>query len=60
MLQDNYAFILYSEVNGSKMGAIIDPVEPEKVLKVADDNGVTITQALIVCPTFYHIPLNSL
>ncbi|CAO3681698.1 unnamed protein product [Umbelopsis vinacea] len=39
VLQDNYAYLLIDE--DTKKVAIVDPVEPSKVLKVVNHNGVT-------------------
>ncbi|RQM10272.1 hypothetical protein B5M09_010984 [Aphanomyces astaci] len=44
VLNDNYSYLLIDEA--SKTCAAIDPVEPEKVLRAADENNVTITLVL--------------
>ena len=43
-LQDNYAYILYDEL--SKRAAVIDPVEPLKVLSVIKNLGLAVQMVL--------------
>ncbi|XP_031496679.1 hydroxyacylglutathione hydrolase cytoplasmic-like [Nymphaea colorata] len=48
-LEDNYAYLIIDE--SSRDAAVVDPVEPEKVLKVADENGVV---PKLVLTTHHH------
>lgn len=43
-LQDNFSYLLIC--NKTKKCAVVDPVEPEKVLKAAQEAGVTVTTVL--------------
>ncbi|XP_058183754.1 hydroxyacylglutathione hydrolase cytoplasmic [Rhododendron vialii] len=43
-LEDNYAYIIIDEA--TKEGAAVDPVEPDKVLGVAKENGVELKSVL--------------
>ncbi|GJW49785.1 hydroxyacylglutathione hydrolase, cytoplasmic, partial [Tanacetum coccineum] len=36
-LEDNYAYLVIDEK--TKQGAVVDPVEPEKVISVAKEHG---------------------
>ncbi|XP_031498433.1 hydroxyacylglutathione hydrolase cytoplasmic-like isoform X1 [Nymphaea colorata] len=49
-LEDNYAYLIIDESSGE--AAVVDPVEPEKVLKVANDNGVSTVK--LVLTTHHH------
>jgi len=44
VLTDNYAYLVYDE--HTKIAAAVDPAEPEKVIKAAKNEGVTITTIL--------------
>ena len=44
VLEDNYAYIIKDTTNN--VAAVVDPVEPEKLLKVAKEHRVTITTIL--------------
>lgn len=48
-LDDNYMYLIIDE--SSKDAAVVDPVEPEKILKVVSDEGVNLTSVLT---THYH------
>ncbi|KAM7494689.1 hypothetical protein LguiB_029298 [Lonicera macranthoides] len=48
-LEDNYSYMIIDEA--TKEGAVVDPVEPEKVLQVAKDNGVDLK---LVLTTHHH------
>ncbi|XAR66056.1 Hydroxyacylglutathione hydrolase [Bertholletia excelsa] len=48
-LEDNYSYIIIDDA--SKEGAVVDPVEPEKVLRVSKDNGVELK---LVLTTHHH------
>jgi len=43
-LEDNYMYVVIDD--GSKQACVVDPVNPEKVMKVLQDEGVTVTAAL--------------
>ncbi|CAN6467560.1 unnamed protein product [Victoria cruziana] len=49
-LEDNYAYLVIDESSGE--AAVVDPVEPEKVLKAANDNGVSTVK--LVLTTHHH------
>ncbi|KAK9913893.1 hypothetical protein M0R45_037697 [Rubus argutus] len=48
-LEDNYAYLIIDE--STKEAAAVDPVEPEKVLKAAQEHGV---QVKLVLTTHHH------
>lgn len=48
-LEDNYSYLIIDD--GTKEAAVVDPVEPEKVLKVADEHGAAIK---LVLTTHHH------
>ncbi|CAB4271112.1 unnamed protein product [Prunus armeniaca] len=48
-LEDNYAYLIIDE--STKEAAAVDPVEPEKVLKAAQEHGVDIK---LVLTTHHH------
>ncbi|XP_010278945.1 PREDICTED: hydroxyacylglutathione hydrolase cytoplasmic [Nelumbo nucifera] len=48
-LEDNYSYIIIDET--SKEAAVVDPVEPEKILRVAAENGVDLK---LVLTTHHH------
>ncbi|KAF7816579.1 hydroxyacylglutathione hydrolase cytoplasmic [Senna tora] len=48
-LEDNYSYLIVDE--STKEGAVVDPVEPEKVLKVASSHGVNLK---LVLTTHHH------
>ncbi|TKY73966.1 Hydroxyacylglutathione hydrolase [Spatholobus suberectus] len=48
-LQDNYSYLIVDE--STKEGAVVDPVEPEKVLEAANSHGVNLK---LVLTTHYH------
>ncbi|XP_054792510.1 hydroxyacylglutathione hydrolase cytoplasmic-like [Prosopis cineraria] len=48
-LEDNYSYLIVDE--STKEGAVVDPVEPEKVLEVANSHGVDIK---LVLTTHHH------
>ncbi|KAL6131737.1 hypothetical protein ACLB2K_070111 [Fragaria x ananassa] len=48
-LEDNYAYLIIDE--STKEAAVVDPVEPEKVLKAAQEHGA---QVKIVLTTHHH------
>lgn len=48
-LEDNYSYIIIDEI--SKEAAVVDPVEPEKVLQVANEHGVHLK---LVLTTHHH------
>jgi glyoxylase-like metal-dependent hydrolase (beta-lactamase superfamily II) len=43
-LSDNYMYMLIDE--GSKLCAVVDPVEPEKLIEKAKEEGVKLTTVL--------------
>ncbi|KAJ0466058.1 putative hydroxyacylglutathione hydrolase [Helianthus annuus] len=48
-LEDNYSYLVIDE--NTKQGAVVDPVEPEKVIGVAKENGVELK---LVLTTHHH------
>ncbi|KAL8192832.1 hypothetical protein R6Q57_027280 [Mikania cordata] len=48
-LEDNYSYLVIDE--DTKQGAVVDPVEPEKVIEVAKENSVELK---IVLTTHHH------
>ncbi|KAI3793136.1 hypothetical protein L1987_35750 [Smallanthus sonchifolius] len=48
-LEDNYSYLVIDEK--TKQGAVVDPVDPEKVIGVAKENGVELK---IVLTTHHH------
>ncbi|XP_023743954.2 hydroxyacylglutathione hydrolase cytoplasmic [Lactuca sativa] len=48
-LEDNYSYLVIDE--NTKQGAVVDPVEPEKIIKVAKENGVELK---LVLTTHHH------
>ncbi|KVI10042.1 Beta-lactamase-like protein [Cynara cardunculus var. scolymus] len=48
-LEDNYSYLVIDEK--TKQGAVVDPVEPEKVVGVAKENGVDLK---LVLTTHHH------
>ncbi|GJT04303.1 hydroxyacylglutathione hydrolase, cytoplasmic, partial [Tanacetum coccineum] len=48
-LEDNYAYLVIDEK--TKQGAVVDPVEPEKVISVAKEHGVDLK---LVLTTHHH------
>ncbi|KAL2897999.1 Hydroxyacylglutathione hydrolase cytoplasmic [Bienertia sinuspersici] len=48
-LQDNYSYLIIDE--STKLAAVVDPVEPEKVLEVARQNGADVK---FVLTTHHH------
>nr|GFA14819.1 hydroxyacylglutathione hydrolase cytoplasmic [Tanacetum cinerariifolium] len=48
-LEDNYAYLVIDEK--TKQGAVVDPVEPEKVISVAKEHGVELK---LVLTTHHH------
>ncbi|KAK6926130.1 Hydroxyacylglutathione hydrolase, C-terminal domain [Dillenia turbinata] len=48
-LQDNYAYLIIDEV--SKEAAVVDPVEPDKLIQAASQNGVHLS---FVLTTHHH------
>jgi len=44
VLSDNYSYLIIDDAN--KIAAVVDPAEPEKVIKAAEKEGVTIQMVL--------------
>ncbi|XP_073126960.1 hydroxyacylglutathione hydrolase cytoplasmic [Henckelia pumila] len=48
-LDDNYSYLIFDEI--TKQAAVVDPVEPPKILRVAQENGVDLK---LVLTTHHH------
>eukprot|EP00835_Amoeboradix_gromovi_P003807 NODE_266_length_12318_cov_0.301498.p4 type:complete len:245 gc:universal NODE_266_length_12318_cov_0.301498:1739-2473(+) len=54
-LSDNYSYIV--QCLSTNRGVLIDPVDPSKAFKVADDNNINIVQSLV---THHHLDHHSI
>lgn len=52
-LSDNYAYLIYD--SSTKRGCVVDPVDPDKVVQIANQNQVEITSILT---THHHWYIN--